>query len=153
MKKIKFSIVAMLMLGAVACKKNDSGSTAITANVSNAEAADMVAGSLSSNSNGVANVATDATLDASVYVRAKLACGTAKADTISRQSQAGAQYTYNYKLTYNYMVNCVNNVLDNLSSNLAYSGSFSGPNLSSANAGRLYFHCCRFIANSNRFLL
>jgi hypothetical protein len=139
MKKIKFSIVAMLILGAVACKKNDSGHVAITANVSNAEAADMVAGSLSSNSNGVANVAADATLDASVYVRAKLACGTTKSDTISRQSQAGAQYTYSYNLTYNYMVNCVNNVLDNLSSNLAYSGSFSGPNLSSTNSGSSIF--------------
>jgi hypothetical protein len=139
MKKIKLSIVGMLLLGAVACKKNDNSGVSISGNVSNAEAADMVAGSLSMNSNGVANVSADATLDATAYINTHVTCGTTKSDSISRQSTAGSAYSYSYNLKYNYMVNCINNVPDNLSSSLVYSGSFSGPNLSSSNSGSSVF--------------
>jgi hypothetical protein len=139
MKKIKLSILGVLLLGAVACKKNDNSGVSITGNVSNAEAADMVAGSLSMNSNGVANISADATLDATAYINTHVTCGTTKSDSISRQSTAGSAYSYSYNLKYNYMVNCVNNVPDNLSSSLVYSGSFSGPNLSSSNSGSSVF--------------
>jgi len=137
MKKIQLTIVAMLLLGAVACKKT-SNSPNITANVSNAEAADMAASSLSLNSNGLANVSDDATSDASTYVNAHVACGTIKSDSISRNNTVGP-YTYSYNLKYNYVVDCANNVPDSLSSNLVYNGSFSGPNLSSTNSGSSIF--------------
>jgi len=133
MKKIQLSILAMLLLGAVACKKTNN-SPSITANVTTDEAADIAAGSLSRNSNGVASTSDDATSDASTYVSAQLACGTAKSDSISRHNTVGP-YAYSYNLKYNYVVNCNNNVLDNLSSSLVDSGYFSGPNLSSTNSG------------------
>jgi hypothetical protein len=142
MKKIQFSIVAMLLLGAVACKKTNSSlpAPAITANanISTDEAADMAAGSLSRNSNGVASVSDDATSNAANFVRIHVACGTVKNDTISRES-SGSTYSYSYHLTYNFMVNCNNNVPDSLSSSLIYTGSFSGPNLSSTNSGSTIF--------------
>jgi hypothetical protein len=154
MRKIQLSILAVLLLGAVACKKTDDHATRpTTPNVSNAEAADMAAGSLSMNSNGMANVAADASVDASLYVHGHVACGTSKSDTISRQSQGGSQYTYSYNLIYNYMVNCVNNVPDNLSSNLAYSGSFSGPNLSSSNSGSTVFTVGGLAPGANDFVI
>jgi len=138
MRKIKLSFVAMLLLGAVACTKIGHA-PGITANVSNAEAADMVTRSVSLNSNGVANVSDDASSDASTYINEGLICGTVKSDTISRHSPAGSAVTYSYNLTYNYVVNCNNNVLDNLTGSLAYSGSFSGPDLSSTNTGSTVF--------------
>jgi len=139
MKKIQLSIFAMLLLGAVACKKNANTPVNINANISSADAADMVAGSLSSNSNGVVNFSADATLDATSFIRLHVPCGTVRSDTISRHSATGSPTTYSYNLTYNYMVNCLNNVPDSLSSNLAYSGSFSGPNISSTNSGSSIF--------------
>jgi hypothetical protein len=140
MKKIKFSFFALLLLGVVACRKSDTTTSAsLSGNVNTDEAADMVAGSLSLNSNGLANVSADVTLDATAYANAHVACGTAKTDTISRHSVAGSAWTYSYHLTYNYVVNCDNNVPDNLSSDLTYSGSFSGPNMSSTNSGTSNF--------------
>lgn len=152
MKKIQLSIVAMLMLGAVACKKSET-SSGLTTNVSNSEAADMVASSLSLNSNGVANVSADVALDATTYSNAHLPCGTVKADSISRQSLAGSAYTYSYNLKYNYTVMCTNNVPDNLSGSLAYSGSFSGPNLSSANSGSAVFTVAGLSPTASSFVI
>src|ERR1700735_3468262 len=144
MKKIKLPLVAILLLGAVACNKTNNsvnpGGTHPTPNVSNAEAADLVAGSLSLNSNGVANVAGDATLNATNMINTHVKCGTIRADTISRQSTAGATYTYSYNMTYNFAVNCNSSSQpDSLSSSLVYSGSFKGPNLSSTNSGSSIF--------------
>ncbi|MFI5137244.1 MAG: hypothetical protein ACHQIM_05405 [Sphingobacteriales bacterium] len=153
MKKIQLSIVAMLLLGAVACKKTLNSAANINANVSSADAADMVAGSLSSNSNGIVNFSDDATLDAISFIRLHVACGTVKADTISRHSAAGAATTYSYNLTYNYMVNCSNNVPDSLSSKLVYSGSFSGPNLSSTNSGSSIFTVNGLLPTATNFVI
>jgi len=143
MKKISLSLVLLLLLGAVACRKNNALApitTQTTANVSTSDAADMVASSLSSNSNGITNISDDVTFDAASYARAHLTCGTLRADTISRTSAAGATTTYSYHLTYNYVVNCgTNNKPSNLSSSLVYSGNFNGPRLSSTNSGSTVF--------------
>ncbi len=156
MKKVKLSFVAILLLGAVACNKTNNsvspGSAHITANVSNAEAADMVAGSLSLNSNGVANVAGDATLNATNMINTHAKCGTIHADTIYRQSTAGSAYSYSYNLTYNFTVNCnSSNQPDSLSSSLVYRGSFNGPNLSSTNSGSSIFTVGGLAPRINRF--
>ena len=133
MKRVRFSILIMLLLGAAACKKNVSTmpNPNITGSVTTDDAADMVAGSLSMNSNGIANVASDATLNATVMFGDHLKCGTVRSDTISRQSSSGLPFTFSYKLTYNFMVDCNSSSQpDSLSSNLTYSGSYSGPNMS-----------------------
>ena len=126
----------MLLLGAVACKKSgNSPSTHISGNVSTDEAADMVGTSLSINSNGIANISDDATLEANAVITAHTPCGTTRTDSISRQSASGSAVSFNYKLKYAFTVNCSNNQPDSLFSNLTYSGSFSGPRLSSSNSG------------------
>jgi hypothetical protein len=100
----------------------------------------MVAGSVSFSSNGVASLATDATIDAIDIACRPDACGTVKSDSISRQSNAGSAVTFNYKLKYNYTVDCnKNSQPDSLSGMLTYSGSFSGPKLSSSNSGSSVF--------------
>jgi hypothetical protein len=152
MKKIQLSFIAMLLLGAVACKKNGS-SPSMSSNVSNAEAADMVAGSISRNSNGVANVSDDATANAAVVVSTHVACGTIRSDTISRKSPAGSPVTFSYNLTYNFTVNCSNNVPDNLASSLIYSGSFSGPHISSSNSGSSIFTVTGLLPAATTFVL
>jgi hypothetical protein len=152
MKKIKLSLAALLLFAAVACKKT-SNSPVITANVSNAEAADMVAGSLSLNSNGVADIASDATINASVYVNTHVACGTTKSDSISRHSPAGATRTYSYNLKYNFTVSCTNNELSNIASNVTYSGSFSGPDLSSTNSGSSIFTIASLSPTATDFII
>lgn len=139
MKKVQLIFTAMLLLGAVACKKNSS-LPSVNNNVSNAEAASIVAGSVSVNSNGVASLAGDATLDAINIGNTPNACGTIKSDSISRQSSAGASVTYSYNLKYKFTVDCNSNSQpDSLSSTLTYSGSFSGPKLSSNNSGSSVF--------------
>jgi len=138
MKKIKLSLVAMLLIGAVACKKSN-GTLPPVSNVTNDEAADMVAGSLSLNSNGVASLSADASLNAAVIINTPGACGTIRSDSISRQSKPGDPVTYNYNLKYSFTVNCDGGRPDSLLSTLTYSGSFSGPNLSSSNSGSSVF--------------
>jgi len=140
MKKIHLSLVAMLLLGAVACTKNNGSMPAVGGNVSSDEAASMVAGSVSLNSNGVANLAGDAAVDATIIVATPNACGTIKSDSISRKSSAGAAFSFSYSLKYNFTVDCnSSNQPDSLSSMLTYSGSFSGPRISSTNSGSSNF--------------
>ncbi len=143
MKKFNASIFAMLLLAAVACTKSDFVRKPIVnanGNVSSDEAADMVAGSLSLNSSGVANIAGQVTISAASLATSHAACGTTRSDTINRQSAANASYTYSYNSTYNYIVNCDStNHPASLSSNAAYSGSFSDANLSSNQSGSSVF--------------
>jgi hypothetical protein len=155
MKKIQLSFVAMLLLGAVACRKNSGNLPAVNNNnVSNAEAASMVAGAVSLNSNGVANLAGDAALDATLIGRIPNACGTIRSDTISRQSSAGATVTYSYNLKYNYTVDCnTSSQPDSLSSTLTYSGSFSGSNLSSTNTGSSIFTVNGLLPTASDFVI
>jgi hypothetical protein len=144
MKKIRFSFVLMLLLGAAACKKNNGAlphGPTINGNVSSDDAAAMVAGAISVNSNGIADMATDAVLSAVDIHNRRLACGAAKSDTISRQSSVGSTFSYSYHSTYNFMVDCNgSNQADSLTSNLNYSGSFSNPYLSSTNSGTSVFN-------------
>jgi len=154
MKKIQLIFAAMLLLGAVACRKNSSSLPSVNNNVSNAEAASMVAGSVSLNSNGVASLAGDATLDATNIGNTPNACGTIKSDSISRQSSAGASVTYSYNLKYNFTVDCNSaSQPDSLSSTLTYSGSFSGPNLSSSNAGSSVFTVNGLLPTATDFVI
>jgi hypothetical protein len=139
MKNVKFYVLVLLLAAAVSCKKDDNGSVKIKGNVSNDEAADMVAASMSSNFNGVAGVSGDVTVSAQAFVNVHLACGATKSDSVSR-SYNGSQVSYNYKLKYSYTLNCnSNNVPDNLSSNLTYSGSYDGPSIASSNSGSSSF--------------
>jgi hypothetical protein len=154
MKKIKLSLVTMLLLSAVACKKTgNSPSSRISGNVSTDEAADMVGASLSVNSNGIANISDDAALAANAVVTAHTPCGTTRTDSISRQSHSGSAVSFNYKLKYAFTVNCSNNQPDSLSASLTYSGSFSGPRLSSTNSGSSIFTVNGLLPTAKDFVI
>ena len=126
--------MAILLLGVAACDKN-SGSMRTNGNVSNAEAADMVAASL----NGVGNLTVDASVNATVFSTSHPTCGTVRSDTVSRQNPTGSSATYSYMSTYNFIVNCINSQPDNLSSNLVYNNSFSNQNISTTSSGSSEF--------------
>ncbi len=159
MKKLKLSLIGLLLLGAVACNKTDKSTNpkpagSLSANVSTDDAADMVAGSLSLNSNGVANVTADVTFNASALANTHPACGTTKNDTISRKSATGATVAYSYNLTYNFMVLCnTANQPDSLSSSLIYSGSYSGPNISTSNSGSSIFTVGGLLSTAPDFII
>jgi hypothetical protein len=157
MKTIKLSFVVMLLLGAVACRKNDYSSRSFNNgnnNVSNSEAADMVAASLSINSNGVVDIAEDVTLNAASMASGHITCGETKSDTISRQNPSGLSTTYSYSLKYNYVVNCnASSQHDSLSSSLIYSGSFSNKSLSSANSGSSIFNVSGLTGDSTNYVI
>lgn len=140
MKKVKLSIMALLLVGAIACKKTDNSSVKINANVSSDDAADMVAGSLSVNSNGFAGISNDVAVQSQVYADAHLACGSTKTDTITKKSNTGASVSYSYGLGYSYTLNCnTSNIPDNVIGKVNYSGSFSNPRISESSSGNLLF--------------
>src|SRR5471030_1646135 len=137
MKKIQLCFLATLLLGAAACKKS---STSVSGSVSASDAADIVAGSLSRNSNGFTTVSDDVSVRSQADIDAKLTCGSTRTDTSSLTSPAGATITYSYGFGYSYTLNCnTSNLPDNVTGRLNYSGSFSGPNLSSSNTGNATF--------------
>jgi len=150
----------MLLLGAVACQKsnslhpNSNTGPSVSGSMTTDDAADIAAGALSSSSNGVADMASDATLNAANIGVGHFRCGTIRSDTISRQSSAGSQYTYSYNLTYNFQVDCNSSSQpDSLSSNLTYSGSYSGPNMSSTNSGSSVFGVSGLLPTDTAFVI
>jgi hypothetical protein len=134
MKTLQLSCALLLIIAISACQKNDNAKTN-NSNVSNAEAADMVANSLAVNSNGAVNVSLNVSAGAGTYA-VILPCGVTKSDSISIKSAAGAATTYSYKAKYSYTVYCnSSNKRDSVMSSYSYSGSFNGPKLSSSNSG------------------
>jgi hypothetical protein len=160
MKSVKLSLLAALLLGAVACQKSNTLSPAksttptVSGSMTTDDAADIAAGAVSENSNGVAQMAFDATLNASAIWGLHAKCGTVHSDTISRQSSSGSQYSFDYKLTYNFMVDCNSSSQpDSLSSNLTYSGAYSGPNMSSTNSGSSIFGVGGLLSTDTAFVI
>ena len=139
MKKIYLSVLTVLLFGLAACTKSGLTTPNTTPNVSSADAADMVSGSLATNADGMASVSNDASIQSQAYVDAKFACGSVHTDTISRSSANGAAITYSYGLGYTYTLNCNGLIPDNVTGKLNYSGNYSGPNVSSSNTGTSIF--------------
>lgn len=133
MKKFTIPLFTVLLLGAVACKKIGGP---LSGNVSVSEAADILAGSLSSSSYGFVNVSDDATVRSQNEFDLKLTCGTTRSDTITKSSPPGAESSYSYTLGYSYTLNCnISNLADNVTGKINYSGSFNNPRMSSSNKG------------------
>src|SRR6185312_6191804 len=137
MKKITLPLLAMLLLGAVSCKKSGAS---LSGNVSVSEAADILAGSLSSNSYGFVNLSDDATVRSQAHFDANLSCGTTRTDTVTKISPLGAATTYSYGFGYSLTLNCnASNLPDNVTGRINYSGLFSNPHVSSTNSGNATF--------------
>jgi len=115
-----------------ACKKP----TIVSSNVSNADAAAMIASSLSSSTYGVNNISTDITVIAQAPIINTNGCAVTKIDTFTRQNQLGSSAIYNYKLIYTHKLACnSSNLPDNITGSLSYSGSFNNANLTLKNSG------------------
>ena|ERR1700761_8837407 len=142
--KLKLLIMVLLLIGAVACNKYgtlrrvDVGPYAV--DVSNNDAANLIAGSLAVNSYGVAIISSNVAFNSQSIADAHVACGTTKKDTVKQQSAPGARTTYNYNSTFSYTLNCnSSNQPDNTATNSVYSGSYSSASFSSSNSGSSVF--------------
>ena len=149
MKTFKLSMIALLLLlGVYACKKDSS--TASTDAVTTDQAADLAAGSLASNSNGLASITDDISSNASAVTAAnsglaidaagtnptvKQECGTTLSDSSSNQGSADS-VTWSYFRKYSHTLNCnVSSKPDNIINRLTFSGNYSGPNVTSSDSG------------------
>lgn len=145
MKAFKLLMMALLLAGAVACNKYETlrrvgDVVPVGGSFSNNNAADLVAGSLAVNSNGVAIASSNIAFSSQSLADQHVPCGTTKKDTVNQQSAAGATTTYSYKSTFSYILNCnSSNEPDNTSTNSVYSGSYSNANYSSTNSGSIIF--------------
>ncbi len=149
MKTFKLSMIAVLLLvGVYACKK-DSSTTASSV-VTTDQAADLAAGSLASNSNGLTSVTDDissnaagvASVNPALTINAagtntpvKQECGTTVSDSSTNQGTADS-VTWSYFRKYSHTLNCnVSSKPDNIINRLTFSGNYSGPNVASSDSG------------------
>ncbi len=163
MKTFKTSIVALLLLAAISCKKDNT--TAITA-VTTDQAADMAASALASNSGGISSMSDDISANAAVVTSVsgktvnslgvtteKQACGTTLTDSTTR-SGSNAEVTYNYFAKYSHTLNCnSNNLPDNIVNALTYHGDFSGPRISTTATGTANATIAGLSLTANNFVI
>ena len=152
MKTIKLTIACLAMLAVFSCNKS-TNTTPANSNVSNAEAADLAASSLSQNSNGVATAAADGTNVGSTstvnlsstnpgaqslslntnnatslaFVPRQLLCGATLNDTVTRKNSIGDSISYTYNSIYTFTLHCTNNSRDSLTESSVFNGTHSGP--------------------------
>lgn len=137
MNSLKTSIVMAALLALAACQKSDNNAST---DVTSTEAADMVASSLSANSNGLVNISADIAVNAQAVFDLNIGCGSTKTYTFSHSSPQGATTTYSYALNYSYTLNCnADNKPDNITGSSTDNGTFDGPRLSSTNTGASTF--------------
>jgi hypothetical protein len=121
-------IIAIVLTGLTACKKMQVAE--VNTAISIDESAAMVAGLLSSNSDGLNNMAADITAGAQNVYDNGNGCGATFTDSVSRKSPSGSATTFNFRHKINGKLNCnADNVLESVSSNSICSGQYSGPKL------------------------
>jgi len=148
MKTLKASVIILLFtLGA--CKKTSDNSALTTA-----EAADMIATSLSANSNGLTTNSADMTLNAQAVFDLNIGCGNTKTYTFTRQNPVGDTITYNYALNYAYTLNCnSNNLPDNVTGTSTETGTFDGPRLAANGTGSSSFRVAGLTPTATVYVL
>jgi hypothetical protein len=136
MKNPLLIIIPLILLGIASCKKMDNSSV----NISEADAANVIAGSLATNSNGLASISSDMSANSGSLAAVVSGCGVTKLDSISHQSPPGSTTTYGYKLKYSNKLFCnTNNQPDNVTSNLTFAGYFNGPRVLLTHSGSTTF--------------
>ncbi|MFD2147138.1 hypothetical protein [Mucilaginibacter antarcticus] len=100
------------------------------------ESANMIAGALSSSTNGLNTLATDVTNCSFKLYKNSVGCGAIISDSISRQSAPGSATTFNFTSKIVSTVNCnTNNQYQSVSSAAAFKGQYYGLKLSSQGNG------------------
>ncbi len=136
MKKPLLFIIPIILLGITSCKK--LGTT--SANISEADAVNIIGTSLASGSSGLTTTTADASVTAQAFFSANTVCGGTKADSVSHQSGTNSTATYGYKAKFTNKLTCnTSNQPDNITHSMAYSGYFNGPNLFITNTGTSNF--------------
>lgn len=136
MRKFKTPVLLFLLALGACQKSNDTGSTDVTA----AEAANLVATSLSTNSGGLVLATADITVNAQTIFDTGLACGASKGYNYTHTSATGASPSFSNVFSYNYIMNCnTSNQPDNITGTATDKGTFDGPNLSATNDGSVTF--------------
>jgi hypothetical protein len=151
MKKIQTSIILLLIIGVVSCKKNDSATMPATANsVSSDQFATITTGSLAANSSGLTSNFDDIT---TALIVIKQGCGTTVTDSTT-QSGSSNGATYNYLLKYTHTLTCnESNQQDNIQYDLKYNGHFDGPAMSSLDTGTSTFKIAGFTPHAQTYLI
>jgi hypothetical protein len=91
------------------------------------ESASMIAGLLSSNTNGLNNLITDITAGSQNVYNNGNGCGVTFVDTVSRHSSQGLATTFNFKHKITNKLNCnANKALESITSLISCSGQYKG---------------------------
>lgn len=143
-------LTAAVLIVAGGCKKDK---VVRATNISNVQAATMVATLLSSNANGFANIKNDMVIYAKGVSNAGKGCGVIDSFAVARQDAASSSIDYNYALGYNYMVNCVNNIQNDLTASIIYNGSFDAATLSEVNSATAAFNLASLSGSATTYLL
>lgn len=121
-------IIAIVFIGFTACKKMQVAE--VNTAISNEESAAMIAGLISSNSNGLNNLTTDITASSQNLYNNGAGCGATLTDSLTRQSGPGMSTTFNFKHKISSKLNCNSNkMLESVTSNITCAGQYSGPKL------------------------
>jgi len=150
MKSTKLFLAAMLLLAIVSCKKTTSVQAV---NLSNAEAANLVTGSLLFGSNGLGTTFGDALavsqslslninstsaalvnskiisrhyLKTSVKDVTPLTCGTTFADTVVREGAVESSDYFAYRTIYNFTLNCNGAIPNSITGTSTFTGNYTG---------------------------
>jgi hypothetical protein len=145
MKKIQFSVVLMLFLAAVSCKKTDNTATT---GITTDEIAAISSHSLASSSDGMATHSNDITVNA---LSDNQACGSTVTDTITK-SGGSNHVTFSYFLQDTRTLTCnTNNQHDNIVYDLAFHGHYESLDINSLDTGTSTFKIAGFTPGSSIF--
>ncbi|HEY2581572.1 MAG TPA: hypothetical protein VGI43_07190 [Mucilaginibacter sp.] len=136
MKKIQTSIILLLIIGVVSCKKNENNSP-VAMGPTGDEVAAIVANSLAVNTSGLTTNFNDMAVSAPITI--KQACGTTVTDSTTNSGTSNGT-TYHYILKYTHALFCnPTPQADNITFNLWYHGSSNGLEVNSLDTGMSTF--------------
>ncbi len=166
MKTLKLTLIAAVLLAVGSCKKTDTSTGAVTADI----ATDMAAASLSQNSFGLTSVTDNVGVNAqtlnSIHTGGQVingvgtnatttaqACGTTVADSVSNSGSIES-VTFSYFIKYLRTLNCnTSNQPDNLVNSITFHGNYDSPRLTSMDAGTANFTIAGLTTNATNFVL
>jgi len=164
MKKIQLSIVLLLLIGIVSCKKTDNSATIVSTD----QIADLTSGSLAVSTTGLSTNFDDMAINAqslsSIGGSAKTVnttgtggntvvqhCGVTLTDSLAKSGTSNS-VTFSYFLKYTHTLNCnLNNLPNDIDYALAFHGSYSGPIIAAKDTGTSIFNIGGFSTDSTVF--
>jgi hypothetical protein len=134
-KIIAMAGISLSLTLATGCKKNDDKpeeTPVLETTVTNDDAADIVASSISTGASGSSTTYTDAAQRTYVASNASTPCLFSLDTTFSRANMSGSTIIYNYNLNYKYQMYCTNNILTSMVFSLTTSGNIDLPRMSAS---------------------